>query len=438
MEQSNKPTKVRWMVFASLFALCTVNYIDRAVISICMPAIEEELHFGPELVGIILSAFFWGYTVMQIPAGWFADRFGPGKTILGSGLLWGTFQIITGFLHSSTAFMAVRALLGASEAPIYPASSKLQSVWLTKNERTRGAAIVDAGSPLGTAIGGPLIVAFLAWFGGWRGALMGAGLLTALIVLLCYPFVHADPDTSKRINKEEREYIQSALKEEYEGGSGTNKKHSIGLVRYLKSFTFWGMTLGFICYDCFWYGLMTWGPMYLSQVFNVNILKIGTSIFIIFGVGVIGELFGGFLIDHLKTKGFDSNKVVKWTLGILGILMAISMYFLSNAATIDLAIGYLSFAMFCERWIGCTFWSMPASISQRDDVGIVAGAMNTLVNVGGAIVPILVGVIVMATGSYYWAIILFLAFALGVSIFPLIINLNKKVGEDEMIQGVCR
>ena len=388
MKTLNAPTRVRWMVFASLFALCTVNYIDRAVISICMPAIEEELHFGPELVGVILSAFFWGYTVMQIPSGWVADRFGPGKTILGSGLLWGLFQVLTGFLHSSTAFMAIRALLGASEAPIYPASTKLQSIWLTKNERTRGAAIVDAGSPLGTAIGGPLIVAFLSWFGGWRGALVGAGILTALIVLLCYPFVHATPESSGRINDAEREYIQDALRKEYGEESDNQSKVSLGLSRYLKSKTFWGMTLGFVCYDCFWYGLMTWGPMYLSNVFNVNILKIGMSIFIIFGVGVIGELFGGFLIDHLKTKGFDPNKVTKWTLGILGLLMAGAMYFVSIAGSINEAIGFLAFAMFCERWIGCTFWSMPATISQRDDVGIVAGAMNTLGNVGGAIVPI--------------------------------------------------
>lgn len=427
---NEKPTKVRWMVFASLFALCTVNYIDRAVISVCMPAIEEELQFGPELVGVILSAFFWGYTVMQIPAGWFADRFGPGKTILGSGILWGVFQMITGCLHSSTAFMIVRALLGASEAPIYPASSKLQSVWLTKNERTRGAAIVDAGSPLGTAIGGPLIVAFLAWFGGWRGALMGAGILTILVVLLCYPFCKATPDTSPRINAAEREYIDNALKDEYKISGDANQKLSVGLTRYLKSFTFWGMTLGFICYDCFWYVLMTWGPMYLSQVFNVNIMTIGTSIFIVFGVGVIGELFGGFFIDHLKEKGIDPNKIVKWSFGILGVLMAIAMYFLSNATSITMAIIYLSFAMFCERWVGCTFWSLPATISQRDDVGIVAGFMNMLGNVGGAIVPVLVGIIVMATGNYYWAIILFLAFALGISFFPLIMNLNKKVGAD--------
>ncbi|MGE1062495.1 MFS transporter [Megasphaera paucivorans] len=425
-----KPSKVRWYVFASLLALCTVNYVDRAVISICMPTIEEDLHFGPALVGIILSAFFWGYTLMQIPAGWFADHFGPGKTILGSGILWGIFQILTGTLSSSTAFMAVRALLGASEAPIYPASSKLQSVWLTKHERTRGAALVDCGSALGTSIGGPLIIAFLTWFGGWRGALIGAGVFTMLVVCICYKFVHTTPDTNKMINQEERDYIDNALKEEYESEQmASGGKTSIGLLRYLNSFTFWGMVIGFICYDCFWYGLMTWGPMYLSQSFHVNIMTVGGSIFIIFGCGAIGSLFGGSIVDYFNTKGYDSNKVVKYTLGSLGIVMAFFMFMLSEASSITMAIVYMSLAMFCEKWVGATFWMMPAVISQRDDVGIVAGAMNFMGNIGGAIVPIIVGIIVTATGGdYYWAIILFLIFALGVSVFPLMINMKKKVG----------
>ncbi len=426
--QSEKPTKVRWMVFGSLLALCTANYIDRAVISICMPSIEADLHFGPALVGVILSAFFWGYTLMQIPSGWIADRLGPGKTILGSGILWGVFQVITGFLSSSSAFMAVRALLGASEAPIYPASSKLQSVWLTKNERTRGAAIVDAGSALGTAIGGPLIIAFLAWFGGWRGALMGAGVFTMVVVLICYKFVHTTPDTNKMINKAEREYIDNALKAEYESEQmASGGKTSLGLPRYLRSVTFWGMVLGFVCYDCFWYGLMTWGPMYLSQVFKVNFMAVGGSIFIILGCGVIGSLFGGYMIDTMCMK-YDPSKVVKYALAGLGIVMAIAMYLLSTATSMTLAIVYMSVAMFCEKWVGATFWMMPAAISQKDDVGIVAGAMNFMGNIGGAIVPILVGMIVTLTGSYYWAIILFMAFAIGLCIFPIGINMNKKVG----------
>lgn len=426
---SEKPTKVRWMVFASLFALCTVNYIDRSVISVCMPQIEEDLQFGPAMVGVILSAFFWGYLIMQIPSGWLADRFGPGKTILGSGILWGIFQIITGMLSSSTAFMVVRSLLGASEAPIYPASAKLQSIWLTKMERARGAALVDCGSPLGTAIGGPLIVAFLAWFGGWRGALFGAGVLTILIVLVCYKFVHTTPDTNKMINAAEREYINNALREEY-GNADTGTKISVGLFRYFRNRSFWGMTMGFVCMDCFWYGLMTWGPLYLSQVFNVNIMTVGASIFIIFGVGATGELVGGYVIDILRIRGYNPNTVVKGCLACLGIVMAISMYVLTMATSITMAIVIMTIAMFCERWVAASFWMMPSTISQRDDIGIVAGAMNTLGNVGGALVPIGVGLIVSFTGAYYWALILFLAFAIGISIFPLLVDLTKKVGGD--------
>ena len=94
-------------------------------------------------------------------------------------------------------------------------------------------------------------MAFLSWFGGWRGALVGAGILTALIVLLCYPFVHATPESSGRINDAEREYIQNALRKEYGEESDNQSRGSLGLSRYLKSKTFWGMTLGFVCYDCF-------------------------------------------------------------------------------------------------------------------------------------------------------------------------------------------
>jgi ACS family D-galactonate transporter-like MFS transporter len=167
--------------------------------------------------------------------------------------------------------------------------------------------------------------------------------------------------------------------------------------------------------------------MYLSQVFKVNFMAVGGSIFIIFGCGVIGSLFGGYMIDTMCMK-YDPSKVVKYALAGLGIIMAIAMYLLSTATSMTLAIAYMSVAMFCEKWVGATFWMMPAAISQKDDVGIVAGAMNFMGNIGGAIVPILVGMIVTLTGSYYWAIILFMAFAIGLCIFPIGINMNKKVG----------
>lgn len=88
---SEKKTNARWNIFFMLAIICTINYIDRAVISVCMPQITEELAFSPETVGAILSAFFWGYALMQIPCGWLCDRFKPGKILLIGGLCWGIF-----------------------------------------------------------------------------------------------------------------------------------------------------------------------------------------------------------------------------------------------------------------------------------------------------------------------------------------------------------
>ena len=134
---------------------------------------------------------------MQIPCGWLCDKFKPGRIIVGTGILWGAFQIITGFVTSSTLFITIRALLGVSEAPIYPAGGKMQSVWLTKEERGKGAALFDSGSAIGNAIGAPLCAVFVAFLDGWRGALMAAGVLTILIVVACYPIIAHSRKTAR-------------------------------------------------------------------------------------------------------------------------------------------------------------------------------------------------------------------------------------------------
>lgn len=92
-----KKTNARWNIFFMLAIICTINYIDRAVISVCMPQIQEELNFSPEVVGAILSAFFWGYALMQIPCGWLCDRFKPGKILLIGVYAGGYFKPLQGF-----------------------------------------------------------------------------------------------------------------------------------------------------------------------------------------------------------------------------------------------------------------------------------------------------------------------------------------------------
>ncbi|MEW9669432.1 MFS transporter [Ammoniphilus sp. 3BR4] len=312
-----KPTRVRWHVFYVLLVLAAINYVDRAVLSIAMPEIQKDLNLDPAIVGIILSSFFWGYALMQIPSGWLADRYRPDKMVVGAGILWGIVQTLTGFVHGSKMLIFLRVLLGITEAPVFPGGAKLQSVWLTSKERGRGATLLDSGAPLGTAIGGPIIIAFMTWFGGWRGALIGAGILTIIIAWLCYLVIKGTPETNPRVNEAEREYIRRALEEEYEA----NKKQAVlnvGMKTYLSSRNFWGMCLGWFSFNTVFYGLMTWGPNYLAETQNLDIKSIGSSILIIFGAGFVGELVGGWVVDKWRENGGNHNTVMRTVFGIAG------------------------------------------------------------------------------------------------------------------------
>ena len=400
---SEKMTNVRWQIFIALAILCTINYIDRAVISVCMPQIQKDLSFTPEVVGVILSAFFWGYTLMQIPCGWFCDHFRPGKVLIGTGIIWGVLQMVTGFVHSSKLFMFIRVLLGMSESPMYPAGGKMQSMWLTSTERSRGSALVDVGSSLGNAFGAPLVALFMAWLDGWRGALIGIGILTILVTLLCRKTVMSTPDTNPKISQAERDYINNALAEEWKVSSeeiSQGKTKSVSIKEYLSNRSFWCMCLGFCSMDAFAYGLMTWGPLYLSTVHHLNVMSLGGAIFVIYGIGVCGGLFGGTITDHMRRKGGPSktNTIMRTTLCIIGAAIAISMFLLSSATSIYTAIVFLAVAVFFQKWAGCLYWVMPAALAQREHVGSVGGCMNFLGNLGGAIVTILVGLIVGSTG----------------------------------------
>lgn len=430
---SEKKTNARWNIFFMLAIICTINYIDRAVISVCMPQITEELAFSPETVGAILSAFFWGYALMQIPCGWLCDRFKPGKILLIGGLCWGIFQIFTGLISSSKLFMFIRTLLGVSEAPIYPAGAKLQSIWLPATERSRGSALVDVGSSLGNAFGAPLVALFVLWLDGWREALIAIGILTAIIVFICGRRLMTTPDTNKNVNQAERDYIKKALEEEWKANQIDNKKEKIKveLKQYFNHKSFWGMCFGFTCGNCIAYGLMTWGPMYLATVHHLDIKELGGALFIIYGVSVLGGLLGGTITDTLKRKfGKEKyNKIMHGNLLLIGVATGGAMLLLSQSTAIYMAIICITVALFFQKWSGCLYWTVPATLAQRNNIGTVGGCMNCVGNIGGAIIPLVIGAIVGSTGSYFLAILLFACFGLGIGLCSLVINFNKKIGE---------
>ncbi|MGE6613469.1 MFS transporter [Peribacillus sp. NPDC076916] len=421
----DKPTNVRWQVFVALLGLTTINYIDRAVLSVAMPALQKDLALDPAIVGLVLSSFFWGYALMQIPVGLIADRYRPDKLIVGSALAWGLAQTLTGFVSTSKMLIFLRVLLGIAESPMFPSGSKMQSVWLTSKERGRGATLLDSGASLGTALGGPLTIAFMAWLGGWRGALIGVGLLTIVIGLISWKVIKGTPETNPRVNKAEREYLKIAHLEEYNSDS-QGKTQTTMIKHYFKNRNFWCMCLGFYSLNTIFFGLMTWGPNYLAKTQGLDITTIGGAILLIFGAGVVGELTGGWIADKWREKGGKFNTVMHTLLVISGLISASCILLLTLSTSPTMAVTLLCIALFFLRWAGL-YWSVPATIAQREHVGTIGGCMNFAGNMAGVITPIVIGFIVSFTGSYFMGLVLFSIFGLILAGASLFIDFTKKV-----------
>src|SRR5699024_547709 len=143
--------------------------------SVALPAINKEFNLPPELTGLLLSAFFWTYALMQVPVGWLIDKFGPRKLLTASCVGWGAATAASGMTVGFGSMFIARLGIGVTEAGVMPAGGKINALWTPAKARGRGATILDAGAPLGAGIGGSAIAGRIALPGSWRWAFIIAG-----------------------------------------------------------------------------------------------------------------------------------------------------------------------------------------------------------------------------------------------------------------------
>lgn len=401
--RQERPTNVRWKIFLVLLGIVALNYIDRGSLSVALPLIADELEISKEVTGLILSSFFWTYALMQIPGGWLADRFKPRIVAASSCVGWGIAQGLTAAATTVPALMGFRLLLGATEGPVYPAGGKLNAVWLPARERGRGAVLLDGGAPLGAAVGGAAISGLIVLTGSWRISFVIAGVATVLAGLFALWYVRNSPREHGGTNEAERAYIEQAHAEEDAAAPATGRK---GLLPYLRHRSFWAMCLGWMGFNGVFYGLLTWGPLYLSETKGFAIGQIGWSTLVIFGAGFVGELVGGWTSDWWKERGGSANLVMRTLLGVAGVAVVAGLLGVVLVPNPLAAVALLSVVLFFLRWAGL-YWSVPAILAGRQDAGVVGGAMNLSGNIAGIVTPLAVGFIVGGTGSYTGGLLYF-------------------------------
>lgn len=428
--QKQKPTIVRWLVFILMLILGAINYIDRTSLGIAMPFIQEEFGITDQrIVGLLHSAFFWSYALMQIPSGLLADRFKARTLIAGATIVWGAFQAIGAACHQVFTLSLSRIGLGVSEAPIMPAGAKLMGNWLTPNERGRGSMLLDGGAPLGTALGALLLTWLIGHFGSWRAAFIVAGIGTIIVGMMAWFFIRDKPEEHPNINQAELTHIEQGIASS--SSKSTGKSNLKDIIPYLSQVNVLALIGGWACYSTVFYGLMVWVPAYLYQTHGFNVKEMGGAMTIMFLLCFVGQQLGGFIADKWRNSGAAPNKVFHILLATSAIVAGLGVFLCANTSNPTLAVIFLTIALFPLRWASI-YWSIPGLLGAQHMAGTITGTMNFCSNMTAAIIPIFVGWMIQSTGSYYSAMMFFAIAALGYLVCSLLINFNRPMALKEI------
>lgn len=395
-----------------LFAITTINYADRATISIAGPEIKKELGLSAVQMGFIFSAFAWSYVVAQLPGGWLLDRFGSKITYFFSIFLWSAFTLFTGaagFFAGGAAvavLFTLRMLVGAAEAPSFPGNSRIASAWFPTHERGLAAAVFNSAQYFATVLFAP-IMGWLVHSYGWHSVFYVMGGLGIVMAFVWLKTIHG-PKDHPGINADELRYIQEggALVDLESGNRGKQAAavNTVACIRELLSNRMLlGVYIGQYCITTLTYFFLTWFPVYLVQERHMTILKAGFVASLPAIAGFLGGIFGGWLSDRLAKAGYSLSVSRKVPI-VLGMLMSMSMIACNYLQADTLVVAVMSLAFF-GKGVGALGWAVVSDTSPKEAGGLSGALFNTFGNTAGITTPIVIGYIVEATGSFAGALV---------------------------------
>src|SRR3954453_7646768 len=391
-------TKVRWIIVGLCFAGLTVNYVDRANLSVALPSMSKELGFGPEVEGLVLGAFFLSYALLQLPVGHLVDRFGARIMFAISGLWWSLFTAATALVGGVASLLGFRFALGAGEAGGYPASAKAVSEWFPVRERAFATSIYDSGARAGTALALPVVTALIAWLG-WRASFAITGVL-GLMWVVAWALFYRSPREHPASNEAEVAYIEQGGARAVEPEAGASEIRWRDLFRYR---TVLGMMLGFFCLNYVIYFFITWFPSYLVDARHFDLLKLGVFGLIPALVAMPGGWIGGLVSDSLVRRGKSLTLARKIPL-VCGMAGASVIALAVVVPSAGMALALLSLCYACLTFAAASVWSLPADVAPTPGhVASIGGIQNFASNLAGVLGATTTGVLIAATGGSYVA-----------------------------------
>jgi MFS family permease len=387
--------RVRSIQRAALILLVlsgVVCFMDRAALSIANPLVRHDFGLSIGEMGALLSAFGWAYALAQVPVGALIDRLGPRRLLAVGMALWSAAQLGCGFVTGMGQLFAARLVLGVAESPQMPCGGRATRDWFAVRDRGLATGLFNGASSLGTTLSAPILTGLMLAFG-WRWMFIIMGVV-GLIVAAVWYVLYREP-TEVRLTEAEHRYRSQ--------GEKAREIRRIGVREWgglFRSPTTWGLLVGYFGVVYMQWVFYGWLPGYLEIQRHMSVAYTGLAASIPYGFGFLGSLCAGRLSDVLSRRGIGPIESRKWPLCVVLLLEAIFVVAAAEVPGNTEAIVCVSVAMFLGTG-GTTFsWGLVTVLAPANCTGSLGSLMNFGGQVGGALAPLVTGLIAQAAGSF--------------------------------------
>jgi ACS family hexuronate transporter-like MFS transporter len=393
----------RWTVCGLLFFATTLNYMDRQVLGLLKPILQDPIRgIGMTEIqyGAIVSIFSLAYALGQLLAGSFIDRVGTriGYAIALS--IWTIasvshalvyFPAFTVPLHNAAValshilhhvpgfasapsldlianlsgavigFGIARFVLGLGEAGNFPAAIKAVAEWFPRHERALATGIFNAGTNVGATVA-PFVVGILMYRFGWPCAFLGTTAF-AVIWLVLWLTIYRAPQLHPRVSASELASIDS------EPAESVTK---IAWPRLLSHRQTWAFFLGKVITDPIWWFYLYWLPGFLNARYGLSITRMGLPLLVVYGLCTVGSVFGGWLPAQFMKLGWTLNRARKIAM-LLYALAIVPIVLIGNTQTLWQAIGLICLATAAHQAWSANLFTLASDMFPRRAVASVVG-----------------------------------------------------------------
>jgi ACS family hexuronate transporter-like MFS transporter len=364
-----------------------------------------------EIYAFISVVFVFSYAFGQAIFGKIFDWIG---TRLGFALsigLWSVATALHAFAKGVVSFSIFRSILGIAEAGNWPGAAKGNAEWFPTKERALAQGIFNSGAAIGGIISIPLI-AFLSVFFSWKVIFILVGLTGLLWLIPWMVLVKAPPKSHPWITDEEREYILTGQQnQELDAQGKGNEGYNPSTAEMLSRKESWGVIIASAAIDPIWWLFVFWIPIYLSEVYGMDVQTIGIYGWVPYVGAMFGAWFGGLLAQNRLKVGWSVDRTRKLTITLGCLIMLPTLLAMSNPGAPVNAVLLMAVILFGFQTAIGNVQTLPSDFYGGKSVGTLAGFSGMAAKLGAAALTSLVPWLTSG-GNYTPAFIIGAALAL--------------------------